>query len=48
MLHVTADRIFTQLNTSPELKTYESVFEFGRTVPGTEIVKEKYFSQDWM
>ena len=39
MLHVTADRIFTQLNTSPELKTYESVFEFGRTVPGTEIVK---------
>lgn len=39
MLHVTADKIFKQLNTPDDLKTYESVFEFGKTVSGTEIKK---------
>lgn len=39
MLHVTAKKIFEQLNTPQELKTYESVFEFGKTVPGTALIK---------
>jgi len=39
MLHVTAKKIFDQLNTPAELKTYESVFEFGKTVSGTVLLK---------
>ncbi|MGB5824724.1 MAG: methionine--tRNA ligase [Proteocatella sp.] len=39
MLHVTARKIFNQLNTPEELKTYESVFEFGKTVSGTTLIK---------
>lgn len=39
MLHVTAKKIFDQLNTPEELKTYESVFEFGKTISGTTLLK---------
>lgn len=39
MLHVTAGKIFEQLNTKDELRTYESVSSFGKTIVGTTVKK---------
>lgn len=39
MLHVTAGKIFEQLNTSEELRTYDSVSSFGKTVAGNPVKK---------
>lgn len=39
MLHVTAGKMFEQLNTSEELRLYETVSEFGKTVAGTPVKK---------
>lgn len=39
MLHVTAGKMFEQLNTPEDLRIYETVSEFGKTVAGTSMKK---------